>query len=62
METKKSIPPEKLGTTGIIIGIVLALAFIVIGSVFFGLKQGVAPSSDSQSEQIDPSLYAPSGN
>ncbi len=62
MEVKKSIPPEKLGMIGIIIGIVLALAFIVIGSIFFDLKPGTSTPSDSQSEQIDPSLYAPSGN
>ncbi len=47
------------GMIGMIIGIVLAIAFIVIGSVFFDLKPGPSTSSNS-TDTIDPSLYAPS--
>jgi len=53
---KKSIPPEKLTMIGIIAGLVLALIFIIIGSMFFGLKAGPSNSSTT----IDSSQYRPS--
>ena len=61
-QSKKSLSPEQMTYVWIAVGVALAIAFIVIGSVFFGLKPGPSTSSDSNSEQIDPSLYAPSGN
>jgi|GEM_PF-2893417 len=64
-QEKKSIPPEKMVYVWMGVGILLAIAFIVIGSVFFGLKPGPSSSESTNSpssEQIDPSLYAPSGN
>ncbi len=36
----------------IVVGIILAVAFIVIGSVFFGLKPGPSNSTESNTEQI----------
>lgn len=60
-QAKKSIPPEKMVYVWMGVGIVLAIAFIVIGSVFFGLKPGPSNTAESGEEQIDPSLYAPSG-
>lgn len=55
---KKPMDPAKLMIGGIIVGIVGAILFVVIGSVFFGLKAG--PSQSNSSDQIDPSLYRPS--
>ncbi|MEK7648645.1 MAG: hypothetical protein AAB400_01870 [Patescibacteria group bacterium] len=49
---------QNYGMIGLVIGIVLAIAFIVIGSVFFGLKPGPSTPTNS-SDTIDPSLYAP---
>lgn len=43
----------------IAVGIGLAVAFIVIGSVFFGLKPGPSSSTQSNYEPIDASQYAP---
>ena len=60
-EQKKSISPKNLSFIGIVIGVVLAIAFIVIGSLFFGLKPGPSSPTDTSSDTIDPSLYAPSG-
>lgn len=62
MEPEKKLkPPMNYGLIGIIIGIVLAIAFIVIGSMFFGLKPGPSNPAANTSDTIDPSLYAPSG-
>lgn len=41
------------------VGIALAVAFIVIGSVFFGLKPGPSTTTNSNYEPIDASQYAP---
>ncbi|MBI2483782.1 hypothetical protein HYV71_01185 [Candidatus Uhrbacteria bacterium] len=61
MEQKKtSMSPEKMVYVWIGVGILLAIAFIVIGSVFFDLKPGPTASDSTSSDQIDPSLYAPS--
>ncbi|MBI4273057.1 hypothetical protein HY621_04370 [Candidatus Uhrbacteria bacterium] len=60
-EQKKSISPKNLSVIGIVIGIVLAIAFVVIGSVFFGLKPGPSNPTNTSSDTIDPSLYRPSG-
>lgn len=57
-EQKKPSNPPNYAMIGIVIGIVLAIAFIVIGSVFFGLKLGPSTPTNS-SDTIDPSLYAP---
>jgi len=58
-QTQQSAKQPNYGMIGIVIGIVLAIAFIVIGSVFFDLKSGPSTSSNS-TDTIDPSLYAPS--
>lgn len=60
-QQKKSISPEKMAYIWMGVGILLAIAFIVIGSVFFGLKPGPTTTDGSSPDQIDPSLYAPSG-
>lgn len=59
-QEKKSTPSINPGMIGIIIGIVIAIAFIVIGSMFFGLKPGSSNPTNT-SDTIDPSQYAPSG-
>lgn len=60
-QTKKSISPEKMVYVWMAIGIALAVAFIVIGSAFFGLKPGSLAPTNSSYEPIDASQYAPSG-
>ncbi len=60
-QQKKSVSSEKMMMIWVGVGIALAIAFIVIGSVFFGLKPGPSGSTNSNSEPIDASQYAPSG-
>lgn len=59
MQHTQSKKQPNYGMISLVIGIILSIAFIVIGSVFFGLKPGPSASSDS-SNKIDSSLYAPS--
>jgi hypothetical protein len=59
-QQKKPLSPEQMTYIWIGVGIALAIAFIVIGSVFFDLKPGPSESSNSASEPIDASQYAPS--
>ncbi len=61
-QRKKSLSPEQMTYVWIAVGIALAIAFIVIGSVFFGLKPGPSNSTEPNYEPIDSSQYAPSGN
>ena len=59
-QTKKSLSPEQMTYVWIGVGIVLAIAFIVIGSVFFGLKTGPSVGSENSNyEPIDASQYTP---
>lgn len=60
-KAKKSLSPEKMMMVWMGVGIVLAVAFIVIGSVFFGLKPGPSATTNSSYEPVDSSQYAPSG-
>ena len=59
-KTKKSLSQEQMTYVWIAVGIGLSIAFIVIGSVFFGLKPGPSSSTESNYEPIDASQYAPS--
>ncbi|MEK7123234.1 MAG: hypothetical protein AAB855_05270 [Patescibacteria group bacterium] len=76
-QVKKDLSPEQMSYIWIAVGIGLAIAFIVIGSVFFGLKPGPEPTTNApvsstapetgepvspapETEEINPSLYAPS--
>ncbi|MBI4599804.1 hypothetical protein HY732_02685, partial [Candidatus Uhrbacteria bacterium] len=51
--------PEQMTSVWIGVGIAIAVAFIVIGSVFFGLKPRPSSSAESNYESIDASQYAP---
>jgi hypothetical protein len=61
-QTKNFLSPEQMTYVWIGVGIALAIAFIVIGSVFFGLKPGPSEPLNSASEPIDALQYAPSDN
>jgi len=58
-QAQQSAKQPNYGMIGIVVGIVLAIAFIVIGSIFFDLKPGPSTPSNS-TDTIDTSLYAPS--
>jgi hypothetical protein len=61
-QQKKPLSPEQMAYVWIAVGIALAIAFIVIGSVFFGLKPGPTNTNTAgtNTEEVNPSLYAPS--